>query len=260
MCDHCKAIESSEYVDIVEIDAASHTGVDNIREIIEKSRFLPTMGRYKIYIIDEVHMLSKGAFNALLKTLEEPPMHVVFLMATTEPHKVIETILSRVQRFDLGRIRDEDIVSRLRFVAESEGIAVEDTSLSHIARAARGGLRDALTLFEQFAIGGTVDTASVEAHLAFVDDARLDAFLDAAISADPVSLSEQMAFVRENIPDIRRYIEQMLFRCRDRMDSEPENLSGLCEVFDALLDAYDRARLAPDPIMPLELACARFRL
>jgi len=117
---------------VVEIDAASHTGVDNIREIIEKAQFSPTKTKYKVYIIDEVHMLSKGAFNALLKILEEPPNHVKFILATTETHKVPETIISRCQRYDFKRIDEESIRKRLLFIAESENVKIDDKSLNYI--------------------------------------------------------------------------------------------------------------------------------
>ena len=125
-------------VDVVEIDAASNNGVDHIRDLIERSRFQPTSGKYKVYIIDEVHMLSRPAFNALLKTLEEPPEHVKFVLATTDAHKVPETIVSRTQRYDFRRISESDIAERLRFVAKEEGIDAEEGAITRIAKLARG--------------------------------------------------------------------------------------------------------------------------
>jgi len=119
-CENCQSFDSGKMIDVVEIDAASHTGVDNIRDLIEKAQFQPTRGKYKVYIIDEVHMLSKGAFNALLKILEEPPSHVIFILATTEIHKVPDTILSRVLRFDLRKITTKDIQSHLAMIAKKE--------------------------------------------------------------------------------------------------------------------------------------------
>jgi DNA polymerase-3 subunit gamma/tau len=124
-------------MDVVEIDAASNTGVDNIRDLIERAQFQPTQAKYKVYIIDEVHMLSKGAFNALLKTLEEPPAHVKFILATTELQKIPETIISRVQRFDFKKIDETDILRRLLFIAESEGIKAEEDALKLIAKLSR---------------------------------------------------------------------------------------------------------------------------
>jgi DNA polymerase-3 subunit gamma/tau len=138
-------------MDVVEIDAASNTGVDNIRDLIEKAQFQPTQAKYKVYIIDEVHMLSKGAFNALLKTLEEPPAHVKFILATTELQKIPETIISRTQRFDFKKIDESDIVKRLAYISDAEEIKSEEEALKLIAKLARGGMRDAITLFEQYA-------------------------------------------------------------------------------------------------------------
>ncbi|MFZ4461833.1 MAG: DNA polymerase III subunit gamma/tau [Patescibacteria group bacterium] len=136
-CEHCQAFDQARMIDIIEIDAASNTGVDNIREMIEKAQFQPNSGEFKVYIIDEVHMLSKGAFNALLKTLEEPPAHVKFILATTEIHKIPETIISRTQRYDFRRITEADIISRLSFIAEQERIDAESEGLSLIAKLAK---------------------------------------------------------------------------------------------------------------------------
>ncbi len=147
-CENCKAAERGALLDIVEMDAASNTGVENIRSIIDEVSFLPSQGKRKVYIIDEVHMLSGGAFNALLKTLEEPPEHVIFILCTTETHKIPATILSRCQRFDFGRISIDDISARLKFIAEKENISITDGAASLIARLAEGAMRDALSLLE----------------------------------------------------------------------------------------------------------------
>jgi DNA polymerase-3 subunit gamma/tau len=148
-CASCLEVTRGNSVDVIEIDGASNNGVDHVREIRESAKFMPSSGSRKIYIIDEVHMLSTAAFNALLKTLEEPPPHVVFIFATTEPHKIPATILSRVQRFDLKRVSASQIQARLTQVLQSEGIAAEPAALALIARAAEGGLRDALSLLDQ---------------------------------------------------------------------------------------------------------------
>lgn len=148
-CDMCKNISEGKSLDIFEIDAASNTGVDNIRELRENVKFPPSQGKYKVYIIDEVHMLSTGAFNALLKTLEEPPAHVIFILATTEIHKVPETIISRCQRYDFTRLSLEHIIEKLSAIAKSEGIKIEKDALEMIAIAAEGGMRDAESLFSQ---------------------------------------------------------------------------------------------------------------
>lgn len=162
-CESCKSILSGSSMDVFEIDAASNTGVDNIREVIEKVQYPPVLGKYKIFIIDEVHMLSTAAFNALLKTLEEPPEHVIFIFATTEVNKVLPTILSRVQRFDFKRLSVEQVRSRLRYICEQEGITATDETLDIFAEKADGSMRDGLTFFDQaFAFtGNNMDPDSV---------------------------------------------------------------------------------------------------
>ncbi len=148
-CDNCRGIDAGTILDVVEIDAASNNGVDNIRDLREEVNFTPSVGKYRVYIIDEVHMLSIGAFNALLKTLEEPPEHVLFILATTEVHKLPATILSRCQRFDFGRIPAADIAARLQYVAEQERFSLTQEAALLIARLADGGMRDALSLLDQ---------------------------------------------------------------------------------------------------------------
>ncbi len=148
-CLLCKGITEGTIGDVIEIDAASNNGVEEIRDIRDKARYAPTQATYKVYIIDEVHMLSTGAFNALLKTLEEPPKNVIFILATTEPHKIPATIISRTQRFDFRRITNYEIIQRLRYILEQEEIAYEEEALSVIARCANGGMRDALSLLDQ---------------------------------------------------------------------------------------------------------------
>ena len=148
-CEICKGIESGAILDVVEIDAASNNGVDNIRDIRDESAFAPASCKYRVYIIDEVHMLSIGAFNALLKTLEEPPAHVKFILATTEVHKIPATILSRCQRFDFKRVDSESMVSRMRFIANEEGFTLDEEAALLIAKIADGGMRDALSVLDQ---------------------------------------------------------------------------------------------------------------
>ena len=148
-CETCKAIAAGNSMNVIEIDAASNNGVDNIREIREEVAYSPTSGKYKVYIIDEVHMLSIGAFNALLKTLEEPPSYVIFILATTEAHKIPITILSRCQRYDFKRIARTTIVDRLRELMDEEQVEVEDKALRYIAKKGDGSMRDALSLLDQ---------------------------------------------------------------------------------------------------------------
>lgn len=148
-CDNCKAITAGDHPDVIEIDAASNNGVDEVRDLIDKVKYAPIDGRYKVYIIDEVHMMTPGAFNALLKTLEEPPAHIVFILATTEPHKILPTIISRCQRFDFKRVDDKDIIQRLKYVLDHENKIYEEEALLKIAKLADGGMRDALSILEQ---------------------------------------------------------------------------------------------------------------
>lgn len=148
-CPNCKAITVGEHPDVIEIDAASNNGVDEVRDLIDKVKYASINGKYKVYIIDEVHMMSTGAFNALLKTLEEPPAHIVFVLATTEPHKILPTIISRCQRFDFKKVENHDIISRLEYVLKSENKKYELPALESVAKLAEGGMRDALSILEQ---------------------------------------------------------------------------------------------------------------
>lgn len=186
-CAKCEMINSGKTVDIIEIDAASHTQVDNIREvIIEKANFAPTNLKYKVYIIDEAHMLSKSSFNALLKTLEEPPAHTVFILATTEINKIIPTIQSRCQRFDFRRIDDKSMRTRLAYIAEQEKIEVSEQALEMIVRASEGGFRDAISLLDQAGdlSGGKVTEAELSDVLGLSDFSSIEDYVFALVSKD----------------------------------------------------------------------------
>jgi DNA polymerase-3 subunit gamma/tau len=154
-CEHCIAVNENRFLDLIEIDAASNTSVDDVRDLRDKINFTPSQGKYKIYIIDEVHMLSTAAFNALLKTLEEPPPHAIFVLATTEIHKIPATVLSRCQRHEFRRVPVDEMVKQLKMIAKAEKIQADDEALSVIARQAGGGLRDAISLLDQLASTGT---------------------------------------------------------------------------------------------------------
>ncbi|MFN2285412.1 MAG: DNA polymerase III subunit gamma/tau [Anaerolineae bacterium] len=209
-CEICRAITDGRLMDLMEIDAASNTGVDNIRDLLEKVGFRPTQARFKVYVVDEVHMLSTAAFNALLKTLEEPPEHVIFVLATTEVHKIPETILSRCQRFEFRRIPLAGLVGQLQMIAEAEEITAEPEALDLIARAATGSMRDAISLFDQMAAGGAVTADYVRLMLGAerreVVQSLLQAWLDGDLNrglliineavdsgADPRQLARQTA-------------------------------------------------------------------
>ncbi len=173
--EHCRAIMEGRHVDVIEMDAASHTGIDDIRDIIESVQYAPALARYKVYIIDEVHMLSRNAFNGLLKTLEEPPAHLKFIFATTEIRKVPITVLSRCQRFDLRRIEAGLMVSHLQKIADMEDVAADDDALGLIARASEGSVRDALSMFDQAIAhsSGRVEAENVRSMLGLADRARV---------------------------------------------------------------------------------------
>ena len=192
-CSACKQIDAGRFVDLLELDAASNTGVDNMREVLDNAQYAPTVGRYKVYIIDEVHMLSKPAFNSMLKTLEEPPEHVKFILATTDPQKIPVTVLSRCLQFNLKPMTQQQVVQRLSHVLGQENISVEPAALNLLARAANGSMRDALSLTDQaIAHGaGSLDAAGVEAMLGTVRQDYLFDILDALARQDADGLLNQ---------------------------------------------------------------------
>ncbi|MFC3532854.1 DNA polymerase III subunit gamma/tau [Vogesella facilis] len=193
-CQACRQIDSGRYVDLLEIDAASNTGIDNIREVLENAQYAPTMGRFKVYIIDEVHMLSKSAFNAMLKTLEEPPAHVKFILATTDPQKVPVTVLSRCLQFSLRNMTPQQVAGHLAHVLDVEGVSYEAPALALLGRAAAGSMRDALSLLDQaIAYGvGEVREDGVRAMLGAVDKRYLFSLLDALAEADGARLMTEV--------------------------------------------------------------------
>ncbi|MEO1466671.1 MAG: DNA polymerase III subunit gamma/tau, partial [Cyanobacteria bacterium J06633_1] len=191
-CEACLAIARGTALDVMEIDAASNTGVDNIREIIERSRFAPVQCRYKIYAIDECHMLSTAAFNALLKTLEEPPPQVVFILATTDPQRVLSTIISRCQRFDYRRIPLTEMTDHLRYIADTEGIAIADDALTLVAQISNGGLRDAESLLDQLSLlPETITVEKVWDLVGAVPEQDLLKLLQAINSNDSLAVLQQ---------------------------------------------------------------------
>ncbi len=192
-CTACTEIDSGRFVDLVELDAASNTQVDNMRELLENALYAPSSGRFKVYIIDEVHMLSRNAFNAMLKTLEEPPAHVKFILATTDPQKIPVTVLSRCLQFNLKQIPQQQIAGRLAHVLEAENVIFDAPALALIARAAQGSLRDSLSLLDQAIAhgGGKVDEASTREMLGAVDQQHLYAILDALVLGDGAAMMQK---------------------------------------------------------------------
>ncbi|HET6943249.1 MAG TPA: DNA polymerase III subunit gamma/tau [Sphingomicrobium sp.] len=270
ICEQCKAITEGRHIDVIEMDAASHTGVDDVREIIDAVRYASVSARYKIYIIDEVHMLSKSAFNALLKTLEEPPEHVKFLFATTEVDKVPLTVLSRTQRFDLRRIPAEKLTAHFAEVSKAEGVNVEDDALRMIARAAEGSARDGLSILDQaIAHGGaTVTAEQVRDMLGLADRGRIRRLLEHVLSADAAAtlfdLDEAHDLGIDPASLIRGLMEELHVATRTKAGVSPEALPAeqreaaarladqlgwgqIHRVWQMLLKGLADVQVAPDP-------------
>lgn len=283
VCEQCKAIAQDRHVDVIEMDAASRTGVDDIREVIDSVRYRPTSARYKIYIIDEVHMLSKGAFNALLKTLEEPPAHVKFIFATTEIRKVPVTVLSRCQRFDLRRIDQDLLASHFKGIAEKENAKVDDTALAMIARAADGSVRDGLSLLDQ-AIAhchGEVTEEQVRDMLGLADRGRTFDLFDAIMKGDAPAALEVMdtlysagadpSVVLQDLLELSHWLTRVkivpdasqnaniseMERVRGREMAQNLTMSVLARAYQILLKGLGEVRNAPHPQQASEMVVIR---
>lgn len=286
-CEECELIAEGNHPDVYELDAASRTGVDNVREeIINSVNFAPVRGKYKIYIIDEVHMLTTAAFNALLKTLEEPPAHVIFVLCTTDPQKILETILSRCQRFDFHRIGNEDIEHRLAYVCEQEGFDYDDEALAIVARHAKGGMRDALSTLEQLSVfgNGSVHADDARSLLGEVSDQILGEFARAIAERDIAELYGLIRAQVEEGNDLLELTRDLVAHVRDvyvacvagaRAElfeggaEQAEALAAeaaafgehpadrLARVLTVLDDAALEMRGASDVRLVLEIACTR---
>src|SRR3989454_2057607 len=223
-CNHCPSCEEitlGKSLDVLEIDAASNTGVDNIRELRESAKYAPARSRYKIFIIDEVHMLSTSAFNALLKILEEPPPHVIFIMATTERHKLPATILSRCQQFIFRTISPAEIQAHLRQIADREGVKIDDRALSYIVKASEGSMRDAQSLLDQIISfsGQDVVGEDVRDVLGFIPSEILDRTLDALAERDSKALLEIVGIVVDQGFNLQQYVREFIGKVRDLLIS-----------------------------------------
>ena len=217
-CAICRGVDDGSILDVIEIDAASNNGVDSIRDLRDETAYTPSLCRYKVYIIDEVHMLSTAAFNALLKTMEEPPSHVIFILATTEIHKVPATILSRCQRYDFGRIRPEDIAGRVRYVAQQENLELDEAAAMLIARLADGALRDALSILDTCAgMSKQIDEELVRRMAGVTDRSYLFAISDAVTAKDPARALAEIAQLRQRSVDLRRLCEELISHYRNLM-------------------------------------------
>ena len=216
-CKNCKAIIDGTHPDVIELDAASNNGVDEIRELIDKVKYGTILGRYKVYIIDEVHMLSTGAFNALLKTLEEPPEHVIFILATTEPHKILPTILSRCQRYDFNKLSDEDIKNRLKEVLEKENITYNEEAINTIIPLADGGMRDALSILDQVLAysGNKLEVQDVLDIFALESKEEKIALLNSIINKDVSDVLQRINRYISLGTDIKRLTDDLLLILKD---------------------------------------------
>ena len=262
-CDICKDITIGRLIDVVEIDAASNTGVDDMRELIDKLHFAPTRAKNKVYIVDEVHMLSKGAFNAFLKTLEEPPANVYFILATTESHKVPETIISRCQRFDFKRIDAKTVMARLAYIAQSEGITAEDEALEMIARHVDGGLRDAIGLFEQLVVNGVLTKEHVRVILGVAGSSAIEHFYGLLSGGDAHGslkfidqlYGEGVDFVQFTKELLEKMRNEMLHAVEAKNMKEAGRLIGMIEIFQKAFDQLKNAMIVQ---LPLEVAIVKF--
>ncbi|MBF0304458.1 MAG: DNA polymerase III subunit gamma/tau [Alphaproteobacteria bacterium] len=283
VCEHCRSIAEDRHVDVLEMDAASRTGVGDMRELIEGVRYRPTSARFKIYIIDEVHMLSNAAFNALLKTLEEPPEHVKFVFATTELRKIPVTVLSRCQRFDLRRVDIEDLAAHFARIAEKEGATVEDAALKLIARAADGSVRDGLSLLDQAIAhcGGAVGEAEMRDMLGLADRARVFDLADALFKGDAAAALAQMGdqyaagadpvVVLEDLLELVHWLTRLKVapgqkesltigeteRVRGGDMAQRLGMGALTRAWQILLKGLGEARGAPSPLQAAEMALIR---
>ena len=281
VCEPCRAISEGRHIDVIEMDAASHTGIDDIREIIDAVRYVSVSARYKIYIIDEVHMLSKSAFNALLKTLEEPPQHVKFIFATTEVNKVPVTVLSRCQRFDLRRIPAEQLAAHFAEVSKAEGVEIEPEAVAMIAKAAEGSARDGLSILDQaIAHGaGTVTAEQVRDMLGLADRGRIRRLLQLVLSGDANSALAELDEAHELGIDpmqlLRGLMEALHSATRakagataDALQSAEERESAeqmaaalswgtIHRLWQMLLKGLQDVEIAPDPREAAEMALLR---
>ncbi|MGF2384212.1 DNA polymerase III subunit gamma/tau [Lentilactobacillus otakiensis] len=216
-CETCKAINEGSLNDVIEIDAASNNGVEEIRDIRDKAKYAPTQADYKVYIIDEVHMLSTGAFNALLKTLEEPPANVIFILATTEPHKIPATIISRTQKFDFKRIKPQDILERMEYILDQKKVEYDDKALKLIAKAAEGGMRDALSILDQAMSYGDNKITYENALLVTgsVTNELLTTYIEQVVNKDTKSALITIQKILDEGKDASRFIEDLTSYCQD---------------------------------------------
>lgn len=282
-CSSCLEIMAGNSMDLVEIDAASHRGVDDVRELREGIKFAPIKSKYKIFIIDECHQLSKDAANALLKTLEEPPAHAIFILATTESHKMIPTILSRCQKFDFKRLQIPEIIKKLEFIAKKEGVKFEDSALSLIALNSRGSFRDAESLLDEclsFGERGLIKTQDIKELLGIVEVGEISHFVDFLVSKNTKDAITFLGSIMDNGVDLQEFTKTLVFYLRqelllkinpiflnlqnsglsnseiEKMKSQTANLTqkDLQDMLEFFIDAENKIKYSAVAQLPLELA------
>jgi len=283
-CSSCTEIMAGNSMDLVEIDAASHTGVDDVRQLIEGIKFSPVKSKYKIFIIDECHQLSKAASNALLKTLEEPPAHAIFILATTESHKMLATILSRCQKFDFKRLQVPEIIKKLEFISKKENVKFDESALSLIALNSRGSFRDAESLLDEclsFSSGkGVVKTEDIKELLGIVDVGEISRFVDCLVAKKTKDAILFLNSLIDNGVDLQEFTKTLVFYLRqelllkidptflnlqnsglspqevEKMKAQTVNLTqkDLQNMLELFIDAENKVKYSAVPQLPLELA------
>jgi len=263
-CESCLQVQNGSALDLIEIDAASNRGIDEIRDLRERVNLAPALGRKKVYIIDEAHMLTTEAFNALLKTLEEPPEHVVFVLCTTDANKIPLTVLGRCQQFVFRRFSDEQIVGRLAKVASSEGIVVEPSALALIANVAQGSMRDAIGLLDQLVplADGPISLAAARELLGIADPAQLDGLLEMILTGRAAEALDSLGRIYEGGGELRQVVRGLMERCRDQLvsaiEARDERMRDtLSAVLDSLLHLDGEVRRHAEPRFLVEATVVR---
>lgn len=257
-CEFCKDISEGRLIDLIEIDAASNRGIDEVRDLKEKINFAPTRSKVKVYIIDEVHMMTKEAFNALLKTLEEPPAHAYFILATTEAHKIPETIISRCQRFDFKRIGQRTLMTRLSYIAQIEGIKAEDQALEAISKYVDGGLRDAIGLLEQLTVDGELNFERVQEILGISGLTLLEKMYEVLTAEQTKEALNIINELHGQGSDLRQFIHEFIDLLRNKMleavaNDDTVKVAGLIKMIEIFQKAQQRLELNI-PQLSLEIA------
>ncbi|MEK9158179.1 MAG: DNA polymerase III subunit gamma/tau [Patescibacteria group bacterium] len=279
VCDACLAVNNNQSLDLIEIDAASNRGIDEIRALKESAQVSAPSGGYKVFLIDEVHMLTKDSFNALLKILEEPPAHVVFILATTEPHKILATVLSRVQRFDFKRLTPSEIVDKLKTVAKAEKIQIDDEALFAIAKSSDGALRDAevaLTKIRSMLPAGPIGEKEASQVLGLIPSSYHPKFLNSLVSGDQASAVALIHDIHDAGMDLEHFVKEFISYSRNvllarvnpvlsasiqgaELHIQLTSLSAidnnkLISIINAFTNARSQMKFSPIPQLPLELA------